>query len=277
MRSTLLFFSLIALLINGPRSFSQSWYPLGPDVREEAGYGWQGKWSGGSADFFVINDSVYVGLGDRSKAIIRKFNGQAWENFVTPFKLNTPENPSSNPFFPKIVISRNKTVFVAYPDTSFMSPIGYKGSIKSFDGNSWVPVGPGGFTNVAVKSIDMKFGKSDSLFVLISDLNDGISVMKFNGSTWDTLGNMGFINSTTAKLEIDTNGVPHICYADPNNLNRIKVQKFSGNNWTTISPASGLSTLIFSNPNMNFHPLNEQPGFHYHNRLSTTESSRKLQ
>ena len=80
---------IVALILLSFTSKGQLWQPLGPDNRDELGFGysrllWVKKYT----------DTLYAGLAKQgtnnapSKFIFKKFNGSIWDTFGTPVSIS---------------------------------------------------------------------------------------------------------------------------------------------------------------------------------------------
>lgn len=239
---------IVALILLSFTSKGQLWQPLGPDNRDELGFGysrllWVKKYT----------DTLYAGLAKQgtnnapSKFIFKKFNGSIWDTFGTPVSISG--------YSPAATISTcmdgSGAIYLAHRDT-----------VKSMTNGVWSQVGNVGFAP-GITNLSIKTGKADTPFVCY--LSGGkVSVMKYNGAIWDSVGNRNFVTTASGyALGFDTTGSPYVAVADPTNLNRAVVMKYDGNSWITVSPFGGLSTLGAGNFILGVDSLTNDVYLHY--------------
>jgi hypothetical protein len=212
---------------------SQNWQPLGPDNREELGFGF-GRllWTTYQAGITYAAMLTPASGSIPNKLIIKKYSGSKWDTVGTSILSALA---SSNNYSLTLDGSGIPYAFVQDPATGF--------TVKKCINGTWTQVGANNFISGSIISSNIKISKADTPYVLVTE-GGKVTLMKFNGTAWDSVGNKKFVTTTgAANIGFDTAGIPYVVYSDPVNLNRATVMKFNGSSWSTVSPSGGLSTL----------------------------------
>jgi hypothetical protein len=200
-------------------SFSSSWPDNHPSVMKFDGSTWIHVGNPGfmPCNSYITNIVVdesgtpYVSFCDSTKGqriSVMKFNGTAWVYVGQPGISNSPLYfPNTTVFYFSMAVSKTGILYLAYPD----STLGYKETVKSFDGSNWNLVGAQGFTPTRAYESNMTLDNLDNPVVVYSD--NRLHVMAFDGSNWFTLGNV--LNPAQANnpvIAINKKGVPYVGY-----------------------------------------------------------------
>ena len=130
-------------------------------------------------------------------------------------------------------VAPNGDPYVVYRDANQTAT----GTVKKFDGSSWVDVGSR-FSTGYVYCTTMAFNSTGTPYVAYMDAGNSnrVTVMKFDGSNWVAVGAVGFTPSGASytSIVIDGNGTPYVAFRDFAQSYRASVMKFNGTNWVYV-------------------------------------------
>lgn len=120
---------------------------------------------------------------------------------------------------------------------------------------SWVPVGPIGFSAGSANDISFAFSPSGEPYVAYQDYPNSqkATVKKFDGSNWLTVGSSGFSegSATYISLAFSSSGEPYIAYSDGANGAGVTMMKYDGNSWGNVgSPGFSVGSSGYTEPAM---------------------------
>lgn len=128
------------------------------------------------------------------------------------------------------------TPYVAYVDTQNNN----LGTVKKWDGNSWVGVGGTGNDGVISEnatSINLTVDGSGVPYVVYRDGENGYkaTVRKFADNSWQTVGSPGFSLGDLYGPSLFVDGTtPYVAFCDVTNDYKSTVMKYNGVSWETI-------------------------------------------
>jgi hypothetical protein len=169
------------------------------------------------ASLFVYNGTPFVAyqkLDNPYNAVVRKFNGSAWE---TVGGTGLDESGST----PSIFVD-DATPYIFYA-----------GGVKKFSGTSWEVVGNnitgGGYNS-------LYFDNGTPYFACRGGIYGQTTVKKLNGVTWETIGSEEVSAWTSWGICLSVySGTPYV--ADCSCMGNAEVRKFNGAFWETVGGA----------------------------------------
>ncbi|MEO6949846.1 MAG: T9SS type A sorting domain-containing protein [Ginsengibacter sp.] len=206
-----------------------AWEYVGPD-----------RFTDGQANFLSFaldpNGVPYVAFSEYDSVMslqVMKFENDAWVNVGnTDFADHDVTNCS-------IHFDNNGILYVAYVDGAETMK---KGTVKRFDGASWVLVGDAAFTPSGANFFSLAFSKTNTPFVSLASGNGSkASVLKFDGNSWIDVGQKYFTTGEAYQISLlaGKNDVPSIFYTDSNFHSYVST--YLNSVWTTATFQSGLS------------------------------------
>lgn len=170
-------------------------------------------------------------LGNMKKATLLKYNGTTWTVQAPGF----PGISDGQASYSSIAVDTIADIpYIAYADHAYNDYL----CVKKYINNTWVDVGPPGFTGFKCDFISIVFDPKRTPHVVFNE-NSGpsginVRVMKFNGTSWVNVGNP--VHGFNPSLVFDHIGVPYIGFQDywNNPLSNASVMKLNGTNWTYV-------------------------------------------
>ena len=163
---------------------------------------------------------------------IVNLQAQEWEPLgPDDFNQISPEFTPNQSF---VLQSSDGTSYEAY--ANWETYIGYKISVKKWNGNKWEFVGEEGFGRGSSYNFPLALDHSGNLYIAYNDgeNNYKITVKKYNGSAWEIIGTAGFADGTSVinDLAVNSSGVPYVAYI--NQSYNLIVKKWDGNSWINL-------------------------------------------
>lgn len=193
--------------------------------------------SGSATDMSMVvsGGTPYVACTDNNAAIVRKFNGSAWEDVGA-------SGIASTGIAQKTVLKIDQstgTPYIAYADETGRNII-----VRKFSGGSWSSVGD---------PISLPILTRLALAVNNGQAYVGVynNVYKFGGSSWQELGNPGTLVNSSSNFDMALSaGVPYYVFTDSQNGDKLTLKKYTGTAWENVGPASNAGitpSLTFDN------------------------------
>ena len=180
----------------------------------------------------------YLAFSDAAiftKAVVKKFNGSAWEMVGA-----SGFSPTSAEF---IDIAFNPTTSEPYVVLTDETNDEDKATVMKFNGSSWEYVGNQQFSSADIQEPSIAFNPTtNEAHIVFGDgaYSDKISVMKWNGSGWEYVGTPGFSdyssgNNNKSFVFDPFTKEPYLVISGGGSGNRISVWKYGK---TSLSPSS---------------------------------------
>ena len=147
------------------------------------------------------------------------------------------------------VLDSSGNPYVAY--VYWEQYIGYKITVKKWNGNTWELVGEDGFGKLSTgDGPTLALDHSGNLYIAYNDAENGnkVTVKKWNGNAWETIGTAGFSSDNFVSiidLEVNSSGVPYVAYANDQNSSPI-IEKWNGNTWEAVGTEAFSTSLVYS-------------------------------
>ena len=125
--------------------------------------------------------------------------------------------------------------YVVYADAAN----NFKIIVKKFDGNSWVQVGPSGFSTYSVSYVCIDINENGIVYVGYRTQNPSrMTVKKYDGVSWETVGSQETFSPGEVKncrIAVDDT-IVYVTFRDMDNINNINsLMKYDGSSWSTLT------------------------------------------
>lgn len=236
-KQLLLFFILVSSIahIHG----QQLWQPLGPDQKNEFGYG-----IGPGMQLLAHSDTLFALSNTHASGgalVFKKFDGTNWLMMSEPFPFTFVSVNNVN-YYPSITLNKYHVPYIAYNEN-----ITGKATVKKFENGTWVLVGPQGFTASKAYQLSIATDTAGMPCIAFTDPNNAQQpiIMKFDGTQWDTLGNVNFTTygAKSLDLKIGTDNMPYLAFKNYSGIASANVMKLSGSTWTYVGGNPNISAL----------------------------------
>ncbi len=138
------------------------------------------------------------------------------------------------------------------------------GSVRMFNGTSWVAVGPETITPRSVSGFDMAISPSDTVAISYYGTKN-LEVFAFNGNEWQKVGDKASDGAAyRGKIEFGSAGTLYAIFKDGANGNKVTVTKYTGALTTPSQNSSVRNTTlskvnVFPNPSSSFFTIANLP------------------
>ena len=204
---------------------------------------------------------AYAPFGNTGKISVNKFSSGTWSIAGNPdFSAGYAEDISLafNP-----VSGEPYVAFMDYGNS-------YKATVMKLahGSNTWVNVGPAGFTTSTAAHTSLAFSSSGEPYVAFSDMSLGnkATVMKFSNNHWVFAGTPGFTAGMAEYTCIafdPSNNTPYIAFQDHNQPPaKVTVMKLINNIWVNAG-SPGFSQHEVFELSLAFNPVSHEPYLAY--------------
>lgn len=149
-------------------------------------------------------------------------NAQNWQS-LGPSDFNQPALGYT--YESNFAIDPQGHLYIAFHDKEYS----YMPTVRKFDGTTWEPVGPPGFSQT-YSNLDIALAPDGTPYVTAYDLDT--LARKFNGSRWEPVGSMvGEVYPEA--IAIDSSGTPYLVTTGSGSF-KATVFKFLDDTWQTV-------------------------------------------
>ncbi|EGG94167.1 PKD domain containing protein [gamma proteobacterium IMCC1989] len=192
---------------------------------------------------------------NNTKAIVQRFNGEAWEDVGTE-ALSASAATATHA---SISFDNNNVPYVAYKSVEHQG----KAIVKRFNGVTWGFVGGESISQGEVFNVSMSFDNNIP-YVAYTDVvnsNKGV-VKKLKGAFWETVGDPQSVGGAHSfSIIVDSNGVPYTVYRDIGIFYNPIITRFNGTAWERIGgegfPYDGSNVSISIDSSNTLHLLSK--------------------
>lgn len=193
-----------------------------------------------------------VGAPSSGRAVVKKFNGSAWELVGTEGFSSQQISRISLDF-----TSLGRAI-VAYSD---LTGLGGEITVKSFNGASWENFGDNPIGS-NMHSLSMAIKKPANVpHVIYQSASDALkaTVKKNNGVSWENAGNSGFSDGEAKETDI-AHGSDFTCavYEDVANGSRASVKMLMDNSVNWLDIGTSVSDLSIYAPSIAINPITDE-------------------